>query len=209
MKKILGLTIATIILITVTSLGSWAYFNDEETSDSNNIAAGTLDLKLNAADANVNIIAALTNKAPGDFGTPSATLANTGTLPGKLWMQFSGVTDTAGASGEFASAGTLSSNTRISPWIDTNNNSAFDAGTDYALKSDGTVVMTALQEDYVNAFCNGTTGRTWDPVIASMPAEMATAYTFRLFWNIPVTVGNTIQGDSFTYGITFKLDQIH
>lgn len=209
MKKILGLAISAIILITVTSLGSWAYFNDDETSDDNNIAAGTLDLKLNTADANVNIIAALSNKAPGDSGTPSATLANTGTLPGKLWIQFSGITDTAGAVGEFASAGSLSSNTKITPWIDTDNDSTFDAGTDYALKSDGTVVTTALQEDFANAFCNGAVGRTWDPVIASMPAEMATAYTFRLSWNIPTITGNTIQGDSFTYGITFKLDQIH
>jgi len=45
MKKILGLTIALMLLISMGGIGTWAYFQDTETSTGNVFAAGTPDLK--------------------------------------------------------------------------------------------------------------------------------------------------------------------
>jgi predicted ribosomally synthesized peptide with SipW-like signal peptide len=203
MKKIIGLAISAILIMTVTSLGTWAYFQDSESANTNSITAGTMDLKLNGGDSEITLMT-LTNQAPGASGTASATLQNIGTLPGKLSMSFSTVSETGGSSGEYAGSADLAAATQISPWIDTDNDEVFDVGTDYALKSDGTVVTSALQPDVVTNFSN----RSWSSVIASMPASMPGVYTFRLYWSIPAGTGNTIQGDSFTFNITFTLDQI-
>jgi len=91
MKKILGLAIGAILIIGLVAGGTWAYFQDTETSSTNSITAGTLDLKIDAGDANVNIIAALADKKPGDSGKapgPKATLTAAGTLTGDLSIVF-------------------------------------------------------------------------------------------------------------------------
>ena len=50
MKRILGLTIAFMLLTGMTGIGTWAYFSDVETSTGNVLAAGTLDLKTDDED---------------------------------------------------------------------------------------------------------------------------------------------------------------
>jgi predicted ribosomally synthesized peptide with SipW-like signal peptide len=45
MKKIIGLTIAAILIIGLVGVGTWAYFGDTEVS-SGSLAAGTLDLQV-------------------------------------------------------------------------------------------------------------------------------------------------------------------
>jgi len=55
MKKLFGLTIAALLIIGIVGGGTWAYFSDTETSSSNQITAGTLDLDLDGGDSNVNI----------------------------------------------------------------------------------------------------------------------------------------------------------
>jgi predicted ribosomally synthesized peptide with SipW-like signal peptide len=218
MKKIIGLAISALILIVIVSAGTWAYYSDVGTATNNNIAAGTLDLKLGGVDTNVNIIAALSNKAPGDIAgdannlvVPSATLSNTGSLPGQLTIQFGAITNTESAGTTQyehdaiggAGVGELGAQTQIAPWIDMNSDGLFTVGTDYALKSDQTVVQTALQWDTVNSFA----GKTWTNVMTIPQASITYKYT--LPWKILATADNTIQGDSFIFGITFTLNQIH
>ena len=100
MKKILGLTIAALLVIAMVAAGTFAFFQDTETSTNNNITAGTLDLKINSADVNYNIIAALTNKKPGDAdATAFASLTNSGTLTGKLTVAFGSVANIESATG--------------------------------------------------------------------------------------------------------------
>jgi hypothetical protein len=98
----------------------------------------------------------------------------------------------------------LAAATQISPWIDIDNDEVFDAGQDYALKSDGTVVTSALLPDAVTKF----SARSWSSVIASMPASMPGVLHFRLPGAFLRAPAHTIQGDSFTFNITFTLDQI-
>lgn len=82
MKKILGLTIAFMLLIGMTGIGTWAYFIDIETSQGNTFAAGTLDLKTDDADGVSQTLLA-TNMAPGDtVGPETIILNNTGSVEG-------------------------------------------------------------------------------------------------------------------------------
>lgn len=211
MKKILGLTIAALIVMGLVGGGTWAYFSDPETSSGNIITAGILDLKLNGADSNVNILTSLSNKAPGDNSTAYATISNSGssTIAGELDIASGNVTNTesVGAT-EYeadviggAGNGELGANAEIAPWLDLNEDGVFDGGSDIALKSDGTTSTAALQWDTVDNFAS----QTWNAVIASM--AISASERFYIDWRIPTSAGNTIQGDSFTLGFTFTLEQ--
>jgi len=82
MKKILGLTIAFMLLIGMTGIGTWAYFSDVETSTGNQMTAGTLDLKTNDVDGVSQTLLA-TNMAPGDtVGPETIILKNIGSVDG-------------------------------------------------------------------------------------------------------------------------------
>ncbi len=81
MKKILGLTIAFMLLISMGGIGTWAYFQDTETSTGNVLAAGTLDLKTDDVDGVTQTLYA-SNLKPGDIVSGSITLKNTGTVAG-------------------------------------------------------------------------------------------------------------------------------
>ena len=82
MKKILGLSIALILLTGISGIGTWAYFNDIETSSGNVLAAGTLDLKTNDVDGVSQTLVA-SNMEPGDtVGPETIILKNSGTVDG-------------------------------------------------------------------------------------------------------------------------------
>ena len=78
-KKILGLTIAFALAIGMTGIGTWAYFQDTETSTGNVLAAGTLDLKTNDVDGVTQTLYA-TNLKPGDNVSGSVILKNSGSI---------------------------------------------------------------------------------------------------------------------------------
>ncbi len=85
MKKILGLTIAAILVMGLVGGGTWAYFSDPEASTGNILSAGTLDLKTNTTNGVMATLLA-ENLKPGD-DYPSATdatiaLLNDGSIDG-------------------------------------------------------------------------------------------------------------------------------
>jgi predicted ribosomally synthesized peptide with SipW-like signal peptide len=67
MKKILGLTVAALMVMGLVGGGTWAYFSDTETIDDNPFAAGTLDLGLSETQS----------------GTQTGSI--TGTFDGSAW----------------------------------------------------------------------------------------------------------------------------
>jgi len=81
MKKILGLTIAFMLLISMGGIGTWAYFQDTETSPGNVLAAGTLDLKTDDVDGVTQTLSA-SNLKPGDSILGNITLENIGSVAG-------------------------------------------------------------------------------------------------------------------------------
>jgi len=81
-KRMLGLTIAVLLLIGMAGIGTWAYFSDVETSTSNVLTAGTLDLKTNDVDGVSQTLLA-TNMQPGDtVGPETIILRNAGSVAG-------------------------------------------------------------------------------------------------------------------------------
>lgn len=79
-KKILGLVIVLLLMAGMTSIGTWAFFTDVETSSNNALTAGTLDLKTDDQDGVSQTLIA-TNMRPGDMVGPEIlTLKNSGSL---------------------------------------------------------------------------------------------------------------------------------
>jgi spore coat-associated protein N len=78
MKKILGLTVAALLVMGLVGGGTWAYFSDTETVGDNAFLAGTMDLGLATGSSGSNPVGSIsgtfstTNFAPGD--TKSATI---------------------------------------------------------------------------------------------------------------------------------------
>lgn len=86
MKKILGLGVVALLVMALVGGGTWAYFNDVETSGDNILSAGTLNLGLDNTIGSTNNGSAtgtwtLSNLAPGDNATAAALYAhNSGTI---------------------------------------------------------------------------------------------------------------------------------
>jgi predicted ribosomally synthesized peptide with SipW-like signal peptide len=80
-KKVLGLTIALLLCLGMSSIGTWAYFLDTETVPANQLSAGTLDLKTDDADGVTQTLYA-SNMAPGDSVSGNLTLENIGSVNG-------------------------------------------------------------------------------------------------------------------------------
>lgn len=86
MKKIMGLAISATLLIALVVGGTWAYFQDTETSTGNTIQAGTLDLGLSDETGDKptgSLTTGFDTKsdwAPGDTSEVSVFLYNDGTI---------------------------------------------------------------------------------------------------------------------------------
>ena len=79
MKKILGLTIASLLIIALCAVGTWAYFMDTETSTGNSLSAGTLDLSWTNQEG-VPLPFNVDAMAPGDTTEARISVNNTGNL---------------------------------------------------------------------------------------------------------------------------------
>ncbi len=104
MKKILGLSIAAILVLGIVGVGTWALFSDTETSTGNILTAGTLDLKTNDADGVTGTFTANALK-PGDNippdGVATIRLRNAGSINAtSLSISFGYVERDGAASGE-------------------------------------------------------------------------------------------------------------
>ncbi len=202
MKKIMGLTIAALLIIGIVGGGTYAYFSDTESSTGNTLSAATLDLKINGGDAAITTFN-VSDVAPGDSDSANSTLRNAGSLTGELDVATSAITNTPYAGGgEFQDGtGDLGANAEIAMYIDIDMSGGPTAG-DVGLKSDGTTYDPSVALDY-DVIDNYDT-ETWDAV-----ANMATAvsYGFRVEWRVDTGVGNAIQGDSVSFDIDFVLEQ--
>jgi predicted ribosomally synthesized peptide with SipW-like signal peptide len=91
-KKILGLTIAALLVILIIGGGTWAFFQDSEFAPSNGIVAGTLDLALGRSTT-TNFSVGPSQAYPGANVTSDYyyTLSNSGTVTGELSISLSNV----------------------------------------------------------------------------------------------------------------------
>lgn len=76
-RKVIGLGIAGLIVLALATSAGWAYVTDSETSSTNQVTAGTLDLKTNDADG-VTQSLYTTMMKPGVSSGNVITLKNAG-----------------------------------------------------------------------------------------------------------------------------------
>jgi len=204
MKKIIGLSVAALLILGIIGGGVFAYFSDTESSTNNTLTSGVLDLNIDGGDIAVTTLT-VSAAEPGGSGSDSSILANVGSMPGELDIATSAVTNTGAVSGtsEYADdSGDLGAVAQIAMYLDIDQSATWNAG-DVGLMSDGTTYSFPTALDY--AIVDNYASEAWDAVVATM-ASSATDDIIVL-WQVPTGAGNAIQGDSVSFDITFTLEQ--
>jgi predicted ribosomally synthesized peptide with SipW-like signal peptide len=231
MKKILGLSIAALLVIAMVAGGTFAYFNDTETSTDNTITAGTLNLVPAASGSITNgsfnagtYAASVTplgdgvdgyvtfaKVSPGNSGEVIWTLTNNGNLGGYLSVT---MTRTADNDNGFTEPEDSVSGT----YNDSNDGTADGDLDNYMsvailadLNGDDTY-ETTIQASAVGGLV--TILPTVDtPVTVINKSAMAAAgvIKLKLTWSIATDIvgvdDNIIQGDSVQLNLSFVLAQ--
>ena len=208
MKKILGLTIAALLVMALVGGGTWAYFSDVETSTGNVFTAGTLDLTPDEATIYVITYGVLDDVAPGwsSGGADSWTLTNSGTIDGDLTITI-GAIDNQGNSNEEPegdATGDLGGALDVVFWADLDDDAAITGGIWSDTNTNGYMDAGEGEKMYEG---------TLDAMPATYPASGKIALvgsgTIDVYFDasIDTGVGNSIMSDSSTFDITFNLDQ--
>jgi spore coat-associated protein N len=204
MKKIIGLSVAALLIIGIIGGATFAYFSDTESSVDNTLTAGILDLNIDGGNVAVTTLT-VSAAEPGASGSASSTLSNVGSMAGELDIATSVVTNTGAVSGtsEYADdSGDLGGVAQIAMYLDIDQSGGVTAG-DIGLQSDGTTYdpTGGLNYDIVDNYAS----ENWNEVITSMVASASDDII--ILWQVPTGAGNSIQGDSVEFDITFTLEQ--
>ncbi len=84
-------TLAIVAVVAVAGVGSWAYWNDTESSNNNYIEAGSIDLLVDGENLDGSAHIIVENVFPGAEATMNGEVSNVGTLPGALELTVSNV----------------------------------------------------------------------------------------------------------------------
>lgn len=196
MKKIIGLTIAILVIIGLVGAGTYALFTSIQTSVGNTFTMGTLTLtpttagtttagvvepyiKVNVGGLGINGNVTFGLLKPGDSGNITWTLKNTGTMPGNLTM-------VSNATGTLVTAnGTEYQDFMV--WVTRNGTDIPSLGT-----TDTYVPMSGM-----SAVLN----------TESQSIAAGGSLVYVINWQIPSDAGNEIQGATANLDITFTLTQ--
>ncbi len=211
MKKILGLTIAALLIMGIVGGGTYAYFSDTETSNDNTWTAGTLNLVNVISGTAVNTDVIVTEQAdglndkvqfgtvtpivPGSSGTITWTLTNEGNVDGTLTL----VAVTTFTEGATANEAELTADPDNSQGLD-------DEIMVWVTSFDGTTTTDILGATGAYVAMSGLAAALNSEIDVAMDAAQIIVYV--LHWEVPTTVGSEIQGDTAELDITFTLNQV-
>ena len=190
MKKILISLMSIALVIGLVGVGVFAYFSDTEDSTGNTFTAGTLDLNVGGENPNLSPDFTLGSLAPGDSGTITYTLNNAGSIDGYLDLQGIGVVNTEGTNpesetGDIAELGELSDNIYVTVTLGT---SELYTG-----------LLSGIASDYNANVALAAGGTTTLTIAWVVDKDNVTP--------LGEDVGNDIQGDVATVGLTIELAQ--
>jgi len=213
-KKILFSLMAILLAVGLVGAGAFAYFSDTETSTGNTFTAGALDLVVvttgacsNAGKITVNEQGdgfnddvVFTDLAPGDSGSITWTITNTGSLPGMVMIHRTMSNDVDGVNTEpelalepgatASTPGELDDNMWLSSTV----------------TIDGTTTFTPTPYENWMSLEGTYSSDQFDNLPKPLPAGSVLVVTYN--WSIDSGVGNIIQGDTFTLNLEMTLDQI-
>jgi len=215
-KKIIGLTIAALLVVGLVGGATWAYFSDVETSSDNTLTAGTLDLNMAGGDTDVKILTTnIDNVAPDDSGSDTCILANVGTLDGELDIAISATTNATNTTEDAENdqgtdtGGDLGGQALMVLWLDADESGTFNAG-DIELNTTGANAYDAGTNPSLDKATIDSYGSvSYDEAFATLSASGGTnpAVTFTIDWEVPAGTDNRIMSDSVSFDITFTLEQ--
>lgn len=184
-RRVLG-GIATVgIAAAAAGAGTFAAFSDTESSTNNQVSAGTLNLTVDGGNTAVEAVS-INDAVPGDSGSGTLTLENTGNVDGTLDVSISNIASQENGTNEPESE-------------------AGDAGSSdgVELENELTVTIslagTQLVSDTVNNLSTGTVGT--QALNAGSSADLDLSYS------VDSDAGNLIQSDSVTVDLSFTLTQ--
>jgi predicted ribosomally synthesized peptide with SipW-like signal peptide len=210
MKKILGLSVAAILVMGLVGGGTWAYFSDTETSTGNFFAVGTLDLEVESENPLTSTLVDGSSAvlAPGDSFTPvSIDCTNVGNITGDLWVRLTSVTGSGGY--DDGPNGTSSEPEYVAEGGTYVSGVAQDDNTP---QDDIDTVMT-VDAQVSSTNITGLSGQTMSSVedtwfkIADDVANGATI-TLDLGATLDTTATNEYQGDFVTFTLEFSFQQV-
>jgi spore coat-associated protein N len=218
MKKILISLMMIAMVGALVGGGVFAYFSDTETTPAT-FTAGTLNLKVGAADPSVETIDIGPLKPTDTDNAATWLTRNDGSITGDLTVAISTVTnnentrseveENAGDTTAGPTEGELGGLLKVAFWMDTDKSGNWSSG-DYYLKSDGSKVswasgstLPAEAYDIVN---------NYDSVIWTDVQNVAAGTdlgNFRVEYDFPEggSGDNVAQSDSCVFDITFALNQ--
>ena len=222
MKKILGLTIAALLVMVLVGGGTWAYFSDVETG-SGSITAGTLDITSGGITTFL-----LTDQAPGIVAIIGIdlTLTNTGSIAGDLEIALSNLLNPENtrsaielAEGDTADNGStdgeLGGLVEIAVWIDPGNSGIWSSGDSY-LPSDGSaavpwvggIIVPEAAWDNIDAFVVGGGWSAADVGVSLAAGGGVEDFILEYRWkDSNDATDNAAQSDGVSFDIDFTVKQ--
>ena len=202
MKKILGLTVAALLVMALVGGGTWAYFSDTETSSNNTFTAGTLDLTLTDASEDGTDAETATwvfsGMKPTDSGTATLTINNAGNIAGFLDLSSVALVETEETNPEsetnIEGDGDLGGLLKVWMFWDKDGDGTFDEGDD--------ANIYGTSEEYAT-FSGIAAAYDADRAIAAAAAD---GITMKYSW--PTSANdNDAQGDAISFSFLVELDQ--
>ena len=200
MKKILGLTVAALMVMGLVGGGTWAYFSDVESAVGNTLAAGTLDLEVDVENPWTSVPVSVIDIAPGaSAGSANISCKNVGNLVGDLYVKITNVTN---GGGEATYLATCSSEPEYvaeggpSTWVAIDNVSA---NLTVSAMADGSP-LGDIDTDKLDAV-----PATWTLVKQDLAADGTVSLD--LDFVLDSGAGNEFQGDNCTFDIELTLMQ--
>jgi predicted ribosomally synthesized peptide with SipW-like signal peptide len=219
LKKLIGLSLAAFLLLSLTATGVWAFFRDTETTKNNTLTAGTLNLQVGAADPMTESIL-IENIQPGDAkNLASWAVRNKGSLSGGFSVSVETVNNAENgrseveiASGDLSDvAGELGDMLTLALWMD-NGPGGWSSG-DYFLDPSGGSLARVLWAGGSSLpagayFMLNSFSGLGSSVLQNIAAN-STEGNFRIDCNFPENgiADNGAQSDICTFNILFSLKQ--
>jgi len=189
MKKLLGLTVALMLCLGMTGIGSFAYFLDPESAPDSQLEAGTLDLKTDDVDGVTQTIYATSMKR-GDSVSGNITLKNSGSTDGvNLDIVFSFIENDDTPNAVDMSANATAATLEV-----------------ITLVYDGSNLLSTVSDNNTNGYKDIQDLTNADLTDLSGLNTLASK-DFDIEFKLKETTDNNFQGDGVTITITFTLNQ--